>query len=111
VARSAPAGAEEGVDPGADAAARALRDAGFEVIYVGVTSGSGPSLDQLAEAALQEDAAAVGLPLAPDAPARADLEVELAARGLDDVLVFSTEGEASELAARIERGLGVDGDS
>ena len=47
----------DGHDRGAKVIARALRDAGFEVIYTGLFQ----TPDQVAEAALQEDADAVGL--------------------------------------------------
>lgn len=49
----------DGHDRGAKVIARALRDAGFEVIYTGLHQ----TPDQIAEAALQEDADAVGLSL------------------------------------------------
>ncbi len=47
----------DGHDRGAKVVARALRDAGFEVIYTGLHQ----TPEQIAEAALQEDADAVGL--------------------------------------------------
>jgi len=47
----------DGHDRGAKVIARALRDAGFEVIYTGLFQ----TPEQVAEAALQEDADAVGL--------------------------------------------------
>ena len=49
----------DGHDRGAKVIARALRDAGFEVIYTGLFQ----TPEQVAEAALQEDADAVGLSL------------------------------------------------
>jgi methylmalonyl-CoA mutase cobalamin-binding domain/chain len=49
----------DGHDRGAKVIARALRDAGFEVVYTGLFQTPG----QVAEAALQEDADAVGLSL------------------------------------------------
>ena len=66
--------------------ARALRDAGFEVIYTGLHQ----TPEQVVETALQEDADAVGLSLLSGAhmtlfPRILDL---LRERGLDDVLVF-----------------------
>jgi methylmalonyl-CoA mutase C-terminal domain/subunit len=91
----------------ADVAARALRDAGFEVIYA--PPGAGP--DQLAEAALQEDADAVAVPTGADGDRADVLCAELRARGIEDVLVVSTGGEPAEVASRLERGLGLDGDS
>jgi methylmalonyl-CoA mutase C-terminal domain/subunit len=49
----------DGHDRGAKVIARALRDAGFEVVYTGLFQ----TPAQVAEAALQEDADAVGLSL------------------------------------------------
>jgi methylmalonyl-CoA mutase C-terminal domain/subunit len=77
----------DGHDRGAKVIARALRDAGFEVVYTGLFQ----TPVQVAEAALQEDADAVGLSLLSGAhmtliPSIVD---ELRARGLDDVLVFA----------------------
>jgi methylmalonyl-CoA mutase C-terminal domain/subunit len=77
----------DGHDRGAKVIARALRDAGFEVVYTGLFQT--PVL--VAEAALQEDADAVGLSVLSGAhmtliPA---VVAELEARGLGDVLVFA----------------------
>lgn len=47
----------DGHDRGAKVIARALRDAGFEVIYTGLRQ----TPEMIAEAALQEDADAIGL--------------------------------------------------
>lgn len=47
----------DGHDRGAKVVARALRDAGFEVVYTGLHQ----SPEQIVEAAIQEDADAVGL--------------------------------------------------
>jgi methylmalonyl-CoA mutase C-terminal domain/subunit len=47
----------DGHDRGAKVVARALRDAGFEVIYTGLHQ----TPEQIVAAALQEDAAAIGL--------------------------------------------------
>ena len=76
----------DGHDRGAKVIARALRDAGFEVIYTGLHQ----TPEQVVETALQEDADAVGLSLLSGAhmtlfPRILDL---LRERGLDDVLVF-----------------------
>jgi methylmalonyl-CoA mutase C-terminal domain/subunit len=76
----------DGHDRGVKVIARALRDAGFEVIYLGLQQ----TPERIAEAALQEDADAVGLSVLSGAhgtlfPRTVD---ELRARGLDDVLVF-----------------------
>jgi methylmalonyl-CoA mutase C-terminal domain/subunit len=77
----------DGHDRGAKVIARGLRDAGFEVVYTGLFQ----TPAQVAEAALQEDADAVGLSLLSGAhmtlvPSVVD---ELRSRGLDDVLVFA----------------------
>ena len=77
----------DGHDRGAKVIARALRDAGFEVVYTGLFQ----TPVQVAEAALQEDADAVGLSVLSGAhmtliPA---IVAELRTRGLDDVLVFA----------------------
>jgi methylmalonyl-CoA mutase C-terminal domain/subunit len=77
----------DGHDRGAKVIARALRDAGFEVVYTGLFQ----TPVTVAEAALQEDADAVGLSVLSGAhmtllPA---IVTEIRARGLDDVLVFA----------------------
>jgi methylmalonyl-CoA mutase, C-terminal domain len=76
----------DGHDRGAKVIARGLGDAGFEVVYTGLFQ----TPSHIAEAALQEDADAVGMSLLSGAhmtlvPAVVD---ELRARGLDDMLVF-----------------------
>ncbi|MFN0026084.1 MAG: cobalamin B12-binding domain-containing protein [Acidimicrobiales bacterium] len=76
----------DGHDRGVKVIARALRDAGFEVIYTGLFQ----TPEQVAEAAMQEDADAVGLSLLSGAHLTLFPRVlsELRSRGLDDVLVF-----------------------
>jgi methylmalonyl-CoA mutase C-terminal domain/subunit len=76
----------DGHDRGVKVIARALRDAGFEVIYTGLFQ----TPAQVAEAALQEDADAVGLSVLSGAHMTLFPKVvtELASRGLDDVVVF-----------------------
>ncbi|MSO38240.1 MAG: cobalamin B12-binding domain-containing protein [Acidimicrobiia bacterium] len=76
----------DGHDRGAKVIARALRDAGFEVIYTGLHQ----TPEQIAETTLQEDADAVGLSLLSGAhmtlfPRIIEL---LGERGLNDVVVF-----------------------
>jgi methylmalonyl-CoA mutase C-terminal domain/subunit len=76
----------DGHDRGAKVIARALRDAGFEVIYTGLHQ----TPEQIAETVLQEDADAVGLSLLSGAhmtlfPKVIEL---LRERGLGEVLVF-----------------------
>lgn len=91
----------DGHDRGAKVIARALRDAGFEVIYTGLHQ----TPEQIAETALQEDADAVGLSLLSGAhmtlfPRVLEL---LRERGLGDVLVFGggiiPDADASQLEA------------
>jgi len=76
----------DGHDRGAKVIARALRDAGFEVIYTGLFQ----SPEQIAETTLQEDADAVGLSVLSGAHLTLFPRVvdELAARGRADVVVF-----------------------
>jgi methylmalonyl-CoA mutase C-terminal domain/subunit len=76
----------DGHDRGVKVIARALRDAGFEVIYTGLFQ----TPAKVADAAMQEDADAVGLSVLSGAHLSLFPRVlsELADRGLDDVLVF-----------------------
>ena len=76
----------DGHDRGAKVIARALRDAGMEVIYTGLRQ----TPEQVVAAALQEDADVIGLSILSGAhnhiaPKLMEL---LKARGLDDVLVL-----------------------
>jgi methylmalonyl-CoA mutase C-terminal domain/subunit len=75
----------DGHDRGAKIIARALRDAGMEVIYTGLHQ----TPEQIAETVIQEDADAVGLSILSGAhmtlvPRVVEL---LEAQGVDDVLV------------------------
>jgi methylmalonyl-CoA mutase C-terminal domain/subunit len=76
----------DGHDRGVKVIARALRDAGFEVIYTGLFQ----TPEQVAEAVLQEDADACGLSVLSGAHMTLFPRVleELRRRGLDDVVVF-----------------------
>jgi methylmalonyl-CoA mutase C-terminal domain/subunit len=76
----------DGHDRGIKVIARALRDAGFEVIYTGLFQ----TPEQVAETALQEDADAVGLSVLSGAHLTLFPRVvdELHKRGLDHVVVF-----------------------
>ena len=76
----------DGHDRGAKVIARALRDAGFEVIYTGLHQ----TPEQIAETAIQEDADAVGLSLLSGAHNTLFPKVmaQLADKGAGDVLVF-----------------------
>jgi methylmalonyl-CoA mutase C-terminal domain/subunit len=76
----------DGHDRGAKVVARALRDAGFEVVYTGLHQ----TPEMIANAAVQEDVDAVGLSIMSGAhntlfPAVMDA---LKAKGADDVIVF-----------------------
>jgi len=76
----------DGHDRGAKVVARALRDAGFEVVYTGLHQ----TPDMIASAAVQEDVDAVGLSIMSGAhntlfPAVMEA---LRKRGADDVVVF-----------------------
>ncbi|HLI43621.1 MAG TPA: cobalamin B12-binding domain-containing protein [Acidimicrobiales bacterium] len=76
----------DGHDRGAKVIARALRDAGFEVIYTGLHQ----TPEQVVQAAVQEDADAVGLSLLSGAHLTLVPKVieGMRAEGLDDVLVI-----------------------
>ena len=76
----------DGHDRGAKVIARALRDAGFEVIYTGLHQ----TPEQVAETALQEDADAVGLSVLSGAHNTLFPRVValLREKGVGDVLVF-----------------------
>jgi methylmalonyl-CoA mutase C-terminal domain/subunit len=76
----------DGHDRGAKVVARALRDAGYEVVYTGLHQ----TPEMIAAAAVQEDVDAVGLSIMSGAhntlfPAVIDA---LKAKGADDVVVF-----------------------
>ena len=95
----------DGHDRGAKVVARALRDAGFEVVYTGLHQ----TPEMIAVAAVQEDVDAVGLSIMSGAhntlfPAVLD---ELAARGADDIILFGggivPEGDLQNL---LDKGVG-----
>jgi methylmalonyl-CoA mutase C-terminal domain/subunit len=76
----------DGHDRGAKVVARALRDAGFEVIYTGLHQ----TPEQIVSAALQEDADAIGLSILSGAHMTQFSRVLelLRERGADDIVVF-----------------------
>jgi methylmalonyl-CoA mutase, C-terminal domain len=76
----------DGHDRGAKIIARALRDAGMEVIYTGLHQ----TPEQIVETVIQEDADAVGLSILSGAHMTLfpRLIEALAAQSVDDVLVF-----------------------
>ena len=76
----------DGHDRGAKVVARALRDAGMEVVYTGLHQ----TPEQIAEAAIQEDADAVGLSVLSGAHLTLFAKVidELRKRDAEDIVVF-----------------------
>ncbi len=77
----------DGHDRGALVVARALRDAGMEVIYSGLRR----TPEEIVEAALQEDVNAIGLSILSGAHHHLLARVLklLGEKGMDDVLVFA----------------------
>lgn len=76
----------DGHDRGAKVVSRALRDAGFEIVYTGLHQ----TPEQVVDAAVQEDAAAIGMSILSGAhmtlfPRVLEL---LADRGASDIVVF-----------------------
>jgi methylmalonyl-CoA mutase C-terminal domain/subunit len=97
----------DGHDRGAKIIARALRDAGFEVIYTGLHQ----TPEMIVEAALQEDVDAIGLSILSGAhltlfPAILD---RMKTQGLENVVVFGggiiPEDDISKLAQIGVRGI------
>jgi methylmalonyl-CoA mutase C-terminal domain/subunit len=76
----------DGHDRGAKVVARALRDAGFEVIYTGLHQ----TPAQIVDAAIQEDADLIGLSVLSGAHLTlfAEVMAQLTARGAADIQVF-----------------------
>ena len=102
----------DGHDRGAKIIARALRDAGMEVIYTGLHQ----TPEQIVETAIQEDADAVGISLLSGAhmtlvPRILELLRELAADESAHVLVLTGAGERAFVAGadiKYMAGLGPD---
>ena len=93
----------DGHDRGAKVVARALRDAGFEVIYTGIRQRP----EEIAAAALQEDVQVVGLSILSGShvPLTRKTRDALRAAGADDVLlVVGGTIPASDAARRKELG-------
>ncbi|WP_326551446.1 cobalamin B12-binding domain-containing protein [Micromonospora sp. NBC_01813] len=91
----------DGHDRGIKVVARALRDAGIEVVYTGLHQ----TPEQIVETAIQEDADAVGLSVLSGAHLtlfRRVLDL-LRERGADDIVVFGggiiPDADIAELAA------------
>jgi methylmalonyl-CoA mutase C-terminal domain/subunit len=76
----------DGHDRGAKVVARALRDAGYEVVYTGIRQ----TPEMIAETALQEDADVIGLSILSGAHLELFPRVveELKKREMDDVVLF-----------------------
>ena len=96
----------DGHDRGAKVTARALRDAGMEVIYTGLRQ----TPEMVVEAALQEDVDAIGLSILSGAhmPLMARILELLAQNEMTDVPVFLGGIIPNEDAARLEE-MGVKG--
>jgi methylmalonyl-CoA mutase C-terminal domain/subunit len=97
----------DGHDRGAKIIARALRDAGFEVIYTGLHQ----TPEMIVESALQEDVDAIGLSILSGAHMTlfpAILE-RMKARGLGEIVIFGggiiPEEDIPKLAALGVRGI------
>jgi methylmalonyl-CoA mutase C-terminal domain/subunit len=77
----------DGHDRGAKVVARALRDAGHEVIYTGIRQ----TPEMIAETALQEDADMIGLSILSGAHLELFPRIvdELKKRQMDDVVLFA----------------------
>ncbi len=90
----------DGHDRGAKVVARALRDAGIEVVYTGLHQ----TPDQIVETAIQEDADVIGLSVLSGAHMTLFAAVleQLAARDAADIVVFGggiiPEADIPELA-------------
>lgn len=94
----------DGHDRGAKVVARALRDAGFEVIYSGLRQ----TPEQIAAAAVQEDVDAVGLSILSGAHNALLPEILrlLREQGAHDILVFAGGIiPEQDIAALKERGI------
>ena len=76
----------DGHDRGAKIITRALRDAGFEVVYTGLHQ----TPEMISEAALQEDVDAIGISLLSGAHNFLFPEIikDLKKKGLDDLVIF-----------------------
>jgi len=97
----------DGHDRGAKVVARALRDAGFEVIYTGLHQ----TPEMIANAAVQEDVDGVGLSIMSGAHNTLFPAViqALQAKGVDDVVVFGggiiPEGDLERLRSAGVKGV------
>jgi len=96
----------DGHDRGAKVIARALRDAGMEVIYTGLRQ----TPEQIVAAALQEDADVIGLSILSGAHNHICPRVMalLKEKGLEDVLVV-VGGIIPDVDVPALRGMGIEG--
>jgi methylmalonyl-CoA mutase C-terminal domain/subunit len=96
----------DGHDRGAKVIARALRDAGMEVVYTGLRQ----TPEQIVSAALQEDADVIGLSILSGAHLHVCPRIMelLKAQGLDDVLVV-VGGIIPDEDVAVLNGLGITG--
>ena len=94
----------DGHDRGAKVIARALRDAGMEVIYTGLFQ----TPDQIVNTAIQEDADGVGLSILSGAHMTLFPMIveQLKAKGVDDIVFFGGGTIPPDDAAELKR-LGV----
>lgn len=90
----------DGHDRGAKVVARALRDAGFEVVYTGLHQ----TPEMIANTALQEDVDAIGMSIMSGAHNTLFAAVmdQLEARGLKDIAVFGGGIVPDEDIVRLE---------
>ena len=97
----------DGHDRGVKVIARAIRDAGMEVVYMGMRV----TAEQVAQTALQEDADVVGISILSGAHLRLmpRLTAALAARGLSGEVLLLVGGTIPEDDVAPLRELGVDG--
>ncbi|HXG30890.1 MAG TPA: cobalamin B12-binding domain-containing protein [Thermodesulfobacteriota bacterium] len=94
----------DGHDRGAKIVARALRDAGFEVIYTGLHN----TPEMVVETAIQEDVDAIGLSILSGAHNYLFPEVVrlLKERGADDIVVFGGGIiPKDDIAGLVEKGI------
>jgi methylmalonyl-CoA mutase C-terminal domain/subunit len=75
--------------------ARALRDAGHEVIYTGLHQ----SAEQIVETAIQEDADLIGVTAAHDTDLYERLLAQLSARDAADIVIFGSGVPHEDVAA------------
>jgi methylmalonyl-CoA mutase C-terminal domain/subunit len=97
----------DGHDRGAKVVARALRDAGFEVIYTGLRQ----TPEMIVEAALQEDVDAIGLSILSGAHMTLFPRIRelMNKEGLEDVLLFGGGIISDQDSTTLDQQYGVKG--